>query len=81
MIKQYKRIFGQKSKEYISFLEKVDHPKIFTSEELDQAGIKVYQSMIGSLQWAISLGCFDIQTSTMTIYRFHTAPKKGHLET
>jgi hypothetical protein len=50
------------------------------SEELDQAGIEVYQSIIGSLQWEISLGCFDIQTATMTMSRFRTVPKKGHLE-
>jgi hypothetical protein len=36
--------------------------------------------MIGSVQWAISLGRFDIQTATMTMSRFRTAPRKGHLE-
>jgi hypothetical protein len=61
MIKQCKRIFGQKPKEYKYSLEKADHPEIDTLEELDQTGIKVYQSMIDFLQWAISLGRFDIQ--------------------
>jgi hypothetical protein len=36
--------------------------------------------MIGCLQWAVSLGRFDIQTATMTMSRFHVAPRKGHLE-
>jgi hypothetical protein len=80
MMDQYERMFGTKPREYISPLEKADHPEIDTSEELDQSGIKTYQSMIGSLQWAISLGRFDIQTATMTMSRFRTAPKKGHLE-
>jgi hypothetical protein len=35
--------------------------------------------MIGCLQWAISLGQFDIQTATMTLSRFRTAPRQGHL--
>jgi hypothetical protein len=75
-----KRCVGAKPKEYTSPLEKVDHPEIDTTDELDQAGIKIYQSMIGSLQWAISLGQFDIQTATMTMSWFQTAPMKGHLE-
>jgi hypothetical protein len=61
-------------------LEKSDHPEIDTTDELDQVGIKIYQSMMGSLQGAISLGRFDIQTATMTMSRFRTAPRKGHLE-
>jgi hypothetical protein len=67
MIKQYKHILGQTPNEYTSPLEKSDYPEIDTSEELDQVIIKVYQSMICSLQWEISLGRFDIQTATMTM--------------
>jgi hypothetical protein len=80
MMDQYEQMFGMKPKEYTSPLEKADHPEIDTTDELDQAGIKTYQSMIGSLQWSISLGRFDIQTATMTMSRFRTAPRKGHLE-
>jgi hypothetical protein len=57
-------------------LDKGDHPEDDTSDELDEEGIKKYQTMIGCLQWAISLGRFDIK---MTMSRFRTAPRKGHL--
>jgi hypothetical protein len=80
MIEQYQRMYGKKPKEYTSPLAKADHSEINTSEELDQAGIKVYQSMIVSLQWAISLCRFDIQTETMTMFRFRTKTKKVHLD-
>jgi hypothetical protein len=80
IIEKYERMFGCKPKEFAFPLEKANHPEIDTLEELDQAGIKVYQSMIGSLQWAISLGRFDIQTATMTMSRYRTAPRKVHLE-
>jgi hypothetical protein len=80
MMDQYEKMFGAKPREYTSPLEKADHPEINTTDELDQASIKIYQSMIGSLQWVISLGRFDIQTATMTMSRFRTAPRKGHLE-
>ena len=43
-------------------------------------GIKLYQSLIGSFQWAISIGRIDIMTATMTMSKFSCAPRKGHLE-
>jgi hypothetical protein len=36
--------------------------------------------MIVFLQWVISLRSFEIQTATMTMHQFRTAPRKGHLE-
>jgi Reverse transcriptase (RNA-dependent DNA polymerase) len=80
MMDQYEKMFGTKPKQYTLPLEKSDHPEIDTTDKLDKAGINIYQSMIGSLQWAISLGQFDIQTAMMTMSRFQTAPRKGHLE-
>jgi hypothetical protein len=67
MIEQYERLFGSKPKEYTSPLKKGDHLEIDTSAFLDSDGIKLYQSTIGSLQWDVSIGCFDIHTATMTM--------------
>ena len=36
--------------------------------------------MIGSLQWSIILGRFDIAVAVMTMSGFRSAPRKGHLE-
>jgi hypothetical protein len=80
LIDQHQNMFGCKPHEYTLPLEKGDNPEIDTSEELDVDGIKRYQIIIGCLQWAVSLGRFDIQTATMTMYRFRVAPRKGHLE-
>jgi hypothetical protein len=77
---QHQKMFGCKSREYTSPLEKRGHPEVETSEELDVDGIKRYQTVIDCLQWAVSLGRFDIQTVTMTMSRFRVAPRKGHLE-
>jgi hypothetical protein len=79
MIGQFENMFGIKPSEYTSPLEKGDHPEVDTSEELDTEGIKKYQTMIGSLQWAVSRGRFDIQTATMTMSRVRAAPRQGHL--
>ncbi len=39
-----------------------------------------YQLLIGQLQWAISLGRFDIAVAIMTMSAFRSAPRKGHLD-
>ena len=71
MMKTYKTMFGDKpSLRFHSPLEKGDHPELDTSEILDETGIQQYQSLIGSLQWAISLGRFDIATAVMTLSSF-----------
>jgi hypothetical protein len=73
-MEQFENKFGCKPKEYTSPLEKGDQPEIDDTEELDEDGIKKYQTMIGCLQWALSLGRFNIITVTMTMTCFHSAP-------
>ena len=70
LILEYVNMYGVKPKQYSSPLESGDHPELDTSEELDPKDAKKYQSMIGSLQWAISLGRFDICTAVMTLSSF-----------
>ena len=74
-------MFGEKPKElYSSPLDKGDHPELDTSDLLDADGIQKYQSMIGAMQWAISIGCFDIATAIMSLSSFRVALRVGHLE-
>jgi hypothetical protein len=56
---QYENVFGYKAREYTSTLEKGDQPVVDCSDEFDIKGIKRYQTMIGCLQWDVSLGIFD----------------------
>ena len=80
IIAGYLTMFGSKPKANISSpLEKGDHPETDDSALLDEDGIAQYQSLIGSLQWAVSLGRFDIQTAVMSLSSFRAAPRKGHL--
>ena len=51
-----------------------------TSDLLDEKGIRVYQSMIGALQWSVTLGRFDIACAVMCMSRFRAAPRTGHLK-
>ena len=77
----FKNHFGKAPPQNIqSPLEKGDHPEIDDSPLLDGDGIAKYQSLIGTLQWTITLGRFDIATAVMTMSGFRAAPRQGHLE-
>ena len=80
MLANYERMFGTMPKEYSSPLDAGDHPELDTSELLDNDGIKKYQRLIGALQWAVSLCRYDINCAVMTMGRFRTAPRNGHME-
>jgi len=74
-------LFGTKpSTKPLSPLEKGDHPEIDDSKFLDDDGTQTYQSLVGVLQWSISIGQFDIATAVMTISSFQAQPPVGHLE-
>ena len=80
MMEGFTTLYGELPREATSPLVKNDHPEIDTSEELGEEGISIYMSLIGSLQWLISLGRFDVATAVMTMSRFRSAPRKGHME-
>jgi hypothetical protein len=63
-----------------SLMEKGDSPKIDQSTELDVGGISLYQFLIGVLQWAVTLGIFDIMVAVMSMSHFRLKPCVRHLE-
>jgi hypothetical protein len=80
IIEQSQSVFGSLPKEYTSPIDKDDHPELDLSDELPYEQIRDYQSLIGAFQWAIALGRYDIQCCVMTLSRFRTAPRIGHLQ-
>ena len=79
MLQAYETIHNEKPKKYSSPIEKNDHPELDESDFLDIDGQKQYQSMVGALQWVVSLGRFDIATAVMTMSRFRAEPRIGHM--
>jgi len=81
MLASYQHTFGELPKSSVrSPLEKGDHPELDTTELLDDDWKQKYQSFMGQLQWAVSIGRIDIATAVMTMSSFNVAPRKGHLE-
>ena len=71
MMDTYTRLFGAPPSTRVhSPAEANDYPKLDDSELLDAEGIQQYQSLIGMLQWIISIGRFDVQTAIMTLSSF-----------
>ena len=76
-------IFGTNTKLHKSVrspLEIFDHPEIYKSELLDNEYINKYQLLIGSFEWDISLGRFDICAHVMKMYNFRSAPRQGNMD-
>jgi hypothetical protein len=82
LVVSYERMFGLKpnTTKITSPLVKGDHPEIDESVFLDEKGMQQHQSLIGQLQWAMSLGRFDISVAIMTMSSFRPAPREGHLD-
>ena len=80
ILDKYERTYGTKPKMYTLAMEENCNPELNTSEFLDFDGIVQYQSAIGELQWAVTLGRFDILAATMTLSRFRIAPRTGQMD-
>ena len=80
ILESFERMFKEKPRKSRPPLEGGDHPELDTSELCDEHQTKQFQTLIGQLQWLISLGCFDIAVHVMSLSRFRAQPRKGHLD-
>ena len=56
------------------------HLELDESELLPPEQITIYKSLLGSANWIITLGRFDIAYAVNTLSRYTMAPREGHLE-
>ena len=80
ILESYERMFKEKPRKSRPPLEGGDHPELDTSELCNEHQTKQFQTLIGQLQWLISLGRFDIAVHVMSLSRFRAQPRKGHLD-
>ena len=81
LLESYQSMFKQDPlKNMRTLMDKNDHPELDDTELLTRESIQHYITMIGQLQWLVTLGRFDIHTQVSTLSRFRSAPRKGHLE-
>ncbi len=61
-------------------LEPRDHPELDDSEFIGEELKRKYWSLIGMLQWAVTLGRMDIHCAVMSMGRYRMQPRIGHLK-
>jgi hypothetical protein len=79
MVESYERLFKEKPKFFNSPLEKGDHPELDDSPLLEPEQVTEYLSLMGQLQWLISLGRFDVSSAVTALSTFRSKPRIGHL--
>ena len=80
MLNNYERQFGSMPAKKNAPMTDSDHPELDTSDLLDEQGKSLYMSMVGAMQWAVTLGRIDIAYATMVMSRFRVEPRIGHME-
>jgi hypothetical protein len=80
MIGTYVQLYGEKPRKASSQLEQNDHLEMDNSPFLGQDETQQCQSLIGAMQWAVSIGRLDIVTAVMSLSSFLAMPRRGHLK-
>jgi hypothetical protein len=80
MIDTYVQLYGEKPRKASSPLEQNDHLEMDNSPFLGQDETQKFQSLIGAMQWAVSIRRLDIATAVMSLSSFCAMPRRGHLE-
>jgi hypothetical protein len=79
-VEKFERMFGGELRESRFPMHEGAHPESDTSDLLTAVMATQYRAVIGSLNWAVIIGRFDVMYATNTLARFAMAPRLGHLE-
>jgi hypothetical protein len=80
VIEHFKGVFGAELCLQKSPMSDQYHAEMDETPLLDDRGASIYQGLIGSANWAVMLGQFDIQYATQMLSCFSMAPRQGHLD-
>jgi hypothetical protein len=72
-------LFTQEFRAFKSPMDNDYHPETDDSPLLSAKEASVFRGLIGSANWIITLGRFDIHYATNTLARYSMAPREGHL--
>ena len=80
VVPKFESLFGETFRTFKTPMAEEYHPEIDDSPLLDDLHIAKFWSIIGSANWIITLGRFDINYATSALSRFNMAPREGHLQ-
>ena len=79
MIPKFEKLFDMSFKKATTPMEENYHPEVEDSPYVGEEMASKYRSVIGSCNWMIILGRFDICYATTTLSRYSMAPRVGHV--
>ena len=79
-IPKFEELIGKKFRSFKTPMEESLHPEIDDSPLCGERDHAIFRSIIGSLNWMITLGRFDVSYATSALSRFAMAPREGHLQ-
>ena len=80
IIKKYEQLLNGELCEFNMPMASDYHPELDTSEFLDERTTSIYQGLIGSANWMVSITRFDIAHAMNTMARYGVKPREGHLQ-
>jgi len=80
VVEKYEKLFNETFKSQKSPMNHLYHPELDETPFLDQKGVSIFRGLVGSANWMITLGRFDVQYATGANARFSAFPREGHLE-
>jgi hypothetical protein len=79
-VEKFELMFGAELRQQKSPMAETYHPETDDTPLLDTIGAAKFRALVGSANWAVTLGRFDVQYATQMMSRFNMAPREGHLE-
>jgi hypothetical protein len=81
ILAKYEKMYGEKPRKGVRApMQPGEHPELDAGPHCTEEQAKEYQSSLGMLQWAVTLGRFDIHCAVMTMGAFCADPKVSHVE-
>ncbi len=80
VVDKYEKLFNESLREFKSPMEANYHPEEDDSPLCDPKMASVYRGLIGSANWMITLGRYDVNYATNALSRYGMAPRLGHLK-
>ena len=79
-VEKYEQQFGFELKKYSAPMDHLYHSEEDTTDLLDPKQSSLYRGLIGSANWVVTLGRFDIAYAVNNLARYSMNPRQGHFE-
>ena len=80
VVQKFEEMFNAELRTFKTPMSDTCHPELDDSPVLDTKDASRFRAIIGSANWAITLGRLDINYATMALSRYNMEPRQGHLQ-